>query len=103
MTATADVKPSTTGMIPNPATGDVAGEVHWTDPADVPRIADRLAQAQRDWEKRGPAGRAKVLARFAVWLGDHRDEIDDLLIAETGKSRIDAIQGVPLLVMRAEE
>src|ERR1700739_3391465 len=99
MTATPDVKPSTTGTVHNPATGDVADEVHWTDPADVPRIADRLAQAQWDWEKRGPAGRAKVLARFAVWLGDHRDEIEDLLVKETGKSRTDAIQEVPMLVM----
>ncbi|HZQ30951.1 MAG TPA: aldehyde dehydrogenase family protein [Mycobacterium sp.] len=99
MTATSDVQPSTTGTIRNPATGDVAGEVHWTDPADVPRIAARLAQAQPDWEKRGAKGRAKVLARFAVWLGDHRDEIEELLIKETGKSRTDAVQEVPMLVM----
>jgi acyl-CoA reductase-like NAD-dependent aldehyde dehydrogenase len=99
MTATSDVKPSTTGTILNPATGDVAGEVHWTDPADVPRIAARLAQSQRDWESRGAKGRAKVLARFAVWLGDHRNEIEDLLIKETGKSRGDAVQEVPMLIM----
>src|ERR1700756_2388884 len=96
MTATADVRPST---IRNPATGGVAGEVHWTDPADVPRIAERLAQTQRDWAARGAKGRAKVLARFAVWLGDHRDEIEDLLIKETGKSRTDAVQEVPMLVI----
>jgi acyl-CoA reductase-like NAD-dependent aldehyde dehydrogenase len=99
MTATSEIKPSTTGTIVNPATGDVAGEVHWTDPADVPRIAARLAQNQRDWEQRGPAGRAKVLARFAMWLGDHRDEIEDLLIKETGKSRTDAVQEVPMPVI----
>ncbi len=99
MTATSEIKPSTKGTILNPATGDVAGEVHWTDPADVPRIAARLTRNQRDWEQRGPRGRAKVLARFAVWLGDHRDEIEDLLIKETGKSRTDAVQEVPMLVM----
>ena len=99
MTATSEA--STTGTVRNPATGDVAGEVHWTDPADVPRIAARLAQSQRDWEKRGPKGRARVLARFAVWLGDHRGEIEDLLIKETGKSRSDAAQEVPLLVIIA--
>jgi acyl-CoA reductase-like NAD-dependent aldehyde dehydrogenase len=99
MTATSDVKPSSTGTIRNPATGAVAGEVHWTDPADVARIAARLAEAQRDWELRGAKGRAKVLARFAIWLGDHRDEIEDLLIKETGKSRTDAVQEVPMLVM----
>ena len=99
MTATSEA--STTGTVRNPATGDVAGEVHWTDPADIPRIAARLAQSQRDWEKRGPKGRARVLARFAVWLGDHRGEIEDLLIKETGKSRSDAAQEVPLLVIIA--
>ncbi|MGE5694199.1 MAG: aldehyde dehydrogenase family protein [Candidatus Sericytochromatia bacterium] len=99
MTATSGIKPSTTSTILNPATGDVAGEVHWTDPADIPHIAARLAENQRDWERRGPKGRARVLARFAVWLGDHRDEIEELLIKETGKSRTDAVQEVPMLVM----
>ncbi len=83
----------------NPATGAVAGEVRWTNPADVPQIAAGLREAQRDWEARGAKGRAKVLARYAVWLGDHRDEIERLLIAETGKSATDAAQEVPLLIM----
>ncbi|MDZ4265887.1 MAG: aldehyde dehydrogenase family protein [Mycobacterium sp.] len=105
MTATSDVelpKPFTgTGTIKNPATGAVAGEVRWTDPADVPRIAASLRAAQKEWEARGPKGRAKVLARYAVWLGDHRAEIESLLIAETGKSAVDAAQEVPLIIMIA--
>lgn len=88
-----------TGTVRNPATGAVAGEVHWTNPADVARIATALAQAQREWEARGATGRAKVLSRYAVWLGEHRQEIEDLLISETGKSRSDAVQEVPLLLM----
>ena len=83
----------------NPATGAVAGEVRWTNPADVPQIAAGLREAQREWEARGAKGRAKVLARYAVWLGDNRDEIERLLIAETGKSATDAAQEVPLLIM----
>lgn len=83
----------------NPATGEVAGEVRWTNPADVPQIAAGLREAQRGWEARGAKGRAKVLARYAVWLGEHRDEIERLLIAETGKSATDAAQEVPLLIM----
>ena len=75
--------------------------MRWTDPADVPRIAAGLRQAQREWEARGAAGRAKVLARYAVWLGEHRDEIESLLITETGKSATDAAQEVPLLIMIA--
>ena len=40
-----------------------------------------------------------MLARYAVWLGEHRDEIESLLIKETGKSAVDAAQEVPLLIM----
>ncbi|OBJ73083.1 aldehyde dehydrogenase family protein [Mycobacterium sp. 1274756.6] len=99
MTATSDVQTPNTGTFHNPATGEVAGQVTWTDPAAVPEIAAGLRAAQREWEQRGAKGRAKTLARFAVWLGEHRDEIEDLLIAETGKSKTDAVQEVPLLIM----
>ena len=101
MTATHDVDATDTGTIRNPATGAVAGTVRWTDPADVPRIAAGLRTAQRQWEARGAKGRAKVLARYAVWLGEHRTEIEELLIKETGKSAVDAAQEVPLLIMIA--
>ncbi|CAA0109251.1 Putative succinate-semialdehyde dehydrogenase [NADP(+)] 2 [Mycolicibacterium vanbaalenii] len=103
MTATPDVELpnpfSGTGTITNPADGSVAGQVRWTDPADVPRVAAGLRAAQKEWEARGPKGRAKVLARYAVWLGEHRDEIEALLIKETGKSAVDAAQEVPLIIM----
>jgi acyl-CoA reductase-like NAD-dependent aldehyde dehydrogenase len=99
MTATPEVDAG--AKILNPATGAVAGTVRWTDPADVPRIAAGLRQSQREWDARGAAGRARVLARYAVWLGEHRDEIESLLIEETGKSATDAAQEVPLLIMIA--
>ncbi|WP_299562173.1 aldehyde dehydrogenase family protein [uncultured Mycolicibacterium sp.] len=99
MTATPELDAPDTGIIRNPATGAVAGRVRWTDPADVTRIAAGLRAAQRGWEARGPKGRAKVLARYAVWLNDHRAEIERLLIAETGKSAVDAAQEVPLILM----
>ncbi|WP_024440086.1 aldehyde dehydrogenase family protein [Mycobacterium sp. UM_WGJ] len=100
MTATNSVAAFTgTGTVSNPATGQAAGEVQWTNPADVEAIAAGLRTAQREWERRGAKGRAKALARFALWLGDNRDEIEKLLIAETGKSGTDAAQEVPLLIM----
>lgn len=102
MTATPDVASTSytgTATISNPATGAAAGTVRWTDPADVPRIATGLRQAQREWEARGAKGRAKVLARFAVWLGEHREEIEALLVKETGKSATDAGQEVPMIIM----
>jgi acyl-CoA reductase-like NAD-dependent aldehyde dehydrogenase len=103
MTATPEVRTGPgsgdVATILNPATGAVAGTVRWTDPADVARIAAGLRKSQREWEARGTAGRAKVLARYAVWLEAHRAEIESLLIAETGKSAADAAQEVPLLIM----
>ena len=99
MTATRPVQMPETGTIRNPATGAVAGEVRWTNPADVPAIAAKLAEAQRGWDDMGPKGRAKALAKFAIWLEEHRGEIEDLLIKETGKSRADAVQEVPLLLI----
>ncbi|WP_067966628.1 aldehyde dehydrogenase family protein [Mycolicibacter icosiumassiliensis] len=100
MTATNSVAAFTgTGTVFSPATGETAGEVQWTDPSDVEKIAAGLRTAQREWEHRGAKGRAKALARFALWLGDNRDEIEKLLIAETGKSSTDAAQEVPLLIM----
>lgn len=96
---TIDVDLPDTGTILNPATGAVAGRVQWTDPADVVAIAATLRNAQREWEARGAKGRAKTLARFAVWMADHRGEIESLLIQETGKSAADAAQEVPLLLM----
>lgn len=103
MTATPEVdSPSSATLVRNPATGAVAGQVRWTDPVDLPRIAAGLREAQnaqKEWEARGAKGRAKVLARYAVWLGEHRDEIESLLIKETGKSAVDAAQEVPLLIM----
>jgi acyl-CoA reductase-like NAD-dependent aldehyde dehydrogenase len=101
MTAITSVTPdfSGTGTVLNPATGAVAGEVQWTDPAEVATITAGLRVAQREWEQRGAKGRAKALARFAVWLGEHRGEIEELLVKETGKSAVDAAQEVPLLIM----
>ena len=57
MTATPDVHTpdsfTGTGTIRNPATGAVAGEVRWTDPADVAHIAAGLRTAQTEWAARG--------------------------------------------------
>ena len=98
-TASSATEFSGTSTIHSPANGAIAGEVQWTNPADVPTIVAGLRAAQREWEQRGASGRAKVLARFAVWLGEHRGEIEELLIKETGKSAVDAAQEVPMLIM----
>ncbi len=49
MTAITPISPDFSGIgtVVNPATGAVAGEVQWTDPADVPAVAAGLRAAQR--------------------------------------------------------
>ncbi|ORW69513.1 aldehyde dehydrogenase family protein [Mycolicibacter senuensis] len=101
MTATTPAATALSGTdsVLNPATGESAGEVRWTDASEIDAIAAGLRTAQRDWEGRGAKGRARTLARYAVWLGENRDQIEKMLIAETGKSSTDAAQEVPLLIM----
>ncbi|OBJ69174.1 aldehyde dehydrogenase family protein [Mycobacterium sp. 1274756.6] len=100
MATSSDVTASSKGItIFNPATGVPVGDVVWNVPDDVATLARQLRDSQRNWEQIGASGRAKVLSRYAVWLGDHRDEIEDLLIRETGKSRVDAALEVPLIIM----
>ena len=82
----------------NPANGQVVGQVNWTDPADIPVITTQLAKAQPSWERLGPEGRGKVLARFAQWLTDNTPRIEAQLIAETGKSKIDAGIEIPSIL-----
>ena len=82
---------------PAPSPAKCAGPTPPTCRASPPDCARRSGSGRQ----RGAEGRAKVLARFAVWLGEHRDEIETLLIKETGKSAADAAQEVPLLIMIA--
>ena len=69
MTATPEVDASSSrppSSTPRPATSP--GTVRWTDPADVPRIAAGLREAQREWEARGadgPRQGARPLRRLA--------------------------------------
>ena len=83
-TATSTTEFSGTGTIRNPATGAVAGEVRWTDPADVPRIAAGLRRRSGSGRRavrgprqgagplRGVAGRAPRRDRGAADQGDRQ-------------------------------
>jgi acyl-CoA reductase-like NAD-dependent aldehyde dehydrogenase len=80
MTATADRSDVVT--IHNPATGAVAGEVRWTAPADVPRIAAGLREAQREWE-----------AHFGAWWARFarlKAEFDPRAMLATGQGIFDS-------------
>lgn len=74
----------------SPATGRVVGSVADLDAAEVQAMAKELRDAQPEWEDLGPAGRAKVLLRWADWFLDHERDLGELLQAESGKSWADA-------------
>jgi len=75
----------------NPADGSLVGSVPIQDARTVNAAATELRMAQPAWEALGPDGRAVWLRRWRDWILAHADELTDLLQAETGKARPDAL------------
>jgi acyl-CoA reductase-like NAD-dependent aldehyde dehydrogenase len=69
-----------------PADGHVVGHVPSMSFAEVAATADRLRDAQAEWEAMGPRGRALWLSRWRDWLLDNRDRLLRLVQEESGKS-----------------
>lgn len=67
---------------------------------DVLTAVQRARMAQKDWAATGFAEHAEIFERFRGLLLKHREELSDLVQAETGKSRRDAFEelGEPVLV-----
>ncbi|MSX01821.1 MAG: aldehyde dehydrogenase family protein [Actinobacteria bacterium] len=74
----------------NPATGQVVGSVPDLGPAEVQALAERGRAVQPAWEALGFEGRAKILLRAQKWVIDHKEEIIDTIVSETGKTYEDA-------------
>jgi succinate-semialdehyde dehydrogenase/glutarate-semialdehyde dehydrogenase len=77
-----------------PFTGEVLAQIPESSPADVATAFVRARAAQRDWAKRPVRERAAVLLRFHDLVLKHRDELLDLVQAETGKARAHAFEEV---------
>ncbi|HET7735365.1 MAG TPA: aldehyde dehydrogenase family protein [Nocardioidaceae bacterium] len=75
----------------NPADGRLVQTVTVDDRESVNRIAAELRLAQRAWAEAGPRQRARWMRRWRDWILAHSDELTDLLQAETGKVRPDAL------------
>ncbi|MCP2164038.1 aldehyde dehydrogenase family protein [Goodfellowiella coeruleoviolacea] len=79
-----------------PATGDTLATVGMASVADVAEAGERAAAAQRDWAARPYLERMAVLQRAAALFDEHRDEIVEWLVRESGSTRAKAgieIQG----------
>ncbi|MBF6215707.1 aldehyde dehydrogenase family protein [Nocardia puris] len=75
----------------SPADGRLVATVPVDDRETVNRIAADLRRAQAGWAEAGPRQRARWLHRWRDWILAHTDELTDLLQAETGKVRPDAL------------
>ncbi|MFC6154339.1 succinic semialdehyde dehydrogenase [Nocardioides yefusunii] len=96
--------PSTSGRTHqhfSPLDGRPIATVPQSDPADVEEAFDRARAAQRAWALVSVDDRQRLLLRLHDVILDHRDEICDLVVLESGKARKDAFLEVAHLAMTA--
>ncbi|OHU75917.1 aldehyde dehydrogenase family protein, partial [Mycobacteroides chelonae] len=87
-----DTAPDTSLIaVENPATGETIGVVEDMTRAQVTRLVDRARSAQPAWEAVGFAERARLLLALRAWFVAERETIIDIVVAENGKTREDAL------------
>jgi len=74
----------------NPADGTVVGSVPVDGSEEVAAKARELRLFQQDWAAMGGRGRKKWMLKWQGWILDNADHLTEVLMSETGKSRIDA-------------
>ena len=74
----------------NPATGELVGSVAVQSAEAVAAVVDELRTHQSSWEELGPDARAGWLRKLRNWLLDNESRLIDILVAETGKPRVEA-------------
>jgi acyl-CoA reductase-like NAD-dependent aldehyde dehydrogenase len=77
--------------VENPATGEVIAHVPNMGAAEVGAIVDRARNAQPAWEALGFAARAELMKDLRAWFVENRERVIDILVAEGGKTREDAM------------
>ncbi len=75
----------------NPATGQKIADVPITLPEEVGAAVLRARQAFQAWRMLSVAQRARYLYAARDWIVDHQGEIIDIICAETGKPRTEAL------------
>ncbi|WP_291079432.1 aldehyde dehydrogenase family protein, partial [Dietzia sp. UBA5065] len=85
-------RPSTT--IAEVFTGEPLAEIPVGTAHDVTAAVARARAAQIAWSERAPEDRVAVLTRFATQVMRNRDQLMDIVQAETGKSRSSAQEEV---------
>lgn len=85
----------------SPIDGQVVGEVALTPVDQMDEVFARARTVQPAWAARSVAQRQRVLLRYHDLVMRHREEILDLIVAESGKARKDAFQELIHVAMTA--
>ncbi|MDC3412877.1 CoA-acylating methylmalonate-semialdehyde dehydrogenase [Terrihalobacillus insolitus] len=72
--------------VPNPATGEILGEVPISTKEDVETAAKVAREAFKMWSKTPVPKRARILFKYQQMLVDNWDELAELVTKENGKS-----------------
>ena len=75
----------------NPATGEVVNDVAAGTPADATAAVEAASAAQKSWAATAPRVRSEILRNCWQTMVEHTDELADLIVAEHGKPRPDAV------------
>lgn len=87
-------KKSSTFAVENPADRSVVAHVHDADVADASRAVDTAASSSEHWRRTPARERSELLHRAFDAMHNKREELADLICAENGKSRSDALNEV---------
>ena len=76
----------------NPRSGEADYEFEAASADQVRTAAERLRQAQPEWEALGPEARARVLAAFAEAVERHAGAIHEALSVDTGRGAVSRLE-----------
>ena len=76
--------------VEDPATTEVIADVASASPQDATTAVDAAAAAQPGWAATPPRERAELLRSAWQAMQDHRQELSELIVAESGKPMSDA-------------
>jgi malonate-semialdehyde dehydrogenase (acetylating) / methylmalonate-semialdehyde dehydrogenase len=71
--------------VPDPATGELLGQVPLSSTTDVDRAVGAAHEAFKEWREEPVTRRARRMFRLQVLLEDHLDELCELATRENGK------------------
>lgn len=74
----------------NPYNGETLSTLQLANRDDIARAYEKAKQSQKAWEQLNPYNRAMVMEKAAALMVERADELIEILIAESGSTRIKA-------------